>query len=353
MVKIILRKLFYELDRVCGLFQFPFRRKILLERLASSMPMLVLETTNICNANCIFCGYQYQERPTGLMDMGLFKKAIDEFVECGGGSLGFTPTVGEPLLDGFILERIRYARSKPQITSIGMYSNFISLDRISISELLKSGLTSLTVSTSGLEHGMFERIYRSKMYKNVVANIITFGKENNALGRPINFSVDMRVDRSLKEVTSYPDYVEVSSLIGVENVGVKFQFDSWGGRITPNQLGGAMKIRARQHLSISPCCELYSGPMVYWDGKVGACGCRDLNASELIIGNLTKTHLADIWFGVCLVRLREEFMTNKRPDICRNCTHYNNVALLLTRKNRNYLSQIKAATANGACKTTT
>ncbi len=33
---------------------------------------LHLELTNLCNANCIFCPYQYQERATGFMsDAGL------------------------------------------------------------------------------------------------------------------------------------------------------------------------------------------------------------------------------------------------------------------------------------------
>ena len=73
------------------------------------------EVTNICIANCIFCGYQYLERSKTVLPMQLYKKAIDEFSEIGGGNVGFTPVVGDPFLDPDFLEKIRYARNKKNI----------------------------------------------------------------------------------------------------------------------------------------------------------------------------------------------------------------------------------------------
>ena len=35
---------------------------------------LHLELTNLCNANCIFCPYQFQERPTGFMSDEVFER---------------------------------------------------------------------------------------------------------------------------------------------------------------------------------------------------------------------------------------------------------------------------------------
>jgi radical SAM protein with 4Fe4S-binding SPASM domain len=69
--------------------------------------------------------------------------------------------------------------------------------------------------------------------------------------------------------------------------------------------------------------------MIYWDGRVGACGCRDVNASELIIGDVAKSHLSDIWFGAEIAKLRQEFLTADVKEICRRCTHYNNLSLYL------------------------
>ena len=336
MYSFLWRKLVWQLDTLSGYAQYPFRRRELLDLMSRSMGSVNIETTNICNADCIFCAYQYQERPTGVQDMALTRKIIDEFVECGGGSVQFTPTVGDPLVDKHILERIRYARSKPEVTWIHIYSNLISLDRFDVDEFMTSGLTSLTVSTSGLDEEMYQRLYRSKMYKKVIANIKLLARENNKRGKPMKIMVDMRVDKPMREITKYPDYLEVVELLGAENMLCKFRYDSWAGKIKQEQLSGNMKLRkGKPH--ITPCSELFGGPMVYWDGKVGACNCRDVNASELIIGDVTRDHLGDIYFGEELKKLREEFLTDKRRDLCRNCTQYNNLTHLLKHSSKWFL----------------
>jgi len=46
---------------------------------------LGIEVTNICNANCIFCAYQYRERRAQTMDQKLFERIIDQYIEGGGG----------------------------------------------------------------------------------------------------------------------------------------------------------------------------------------------------------------------------------------------------------------------------
>jgi MoaA/NifB/PqqE/SkfB family radical SAM enzyme len=337
------KKIIYQVDRLWGTLQYPLKKTELIERLAASIPAINIETTNICNANCTFCAYQYQERPTGVMSLELFRKIIDEYVELGGGSLGLTPTVGDPLLDKHLIERIAYARRSKAIPRVGMYTNMIALDRVGAAALLNSGVSSITVSISGFDEAMYRRVYRSAMYKQVVRNIRTFATLNNEAGRPVDFTVDMRVDRPINEVTAYPDYLEIANLIGKERMGVKFRYDDWSGAITPDQLTGTMKIRTMMPLRISPCSELYSGPMVYWDGRVGACGCRDINASELIIGNVATAHLGDIWFGEELRKLRDEFMTPRIKPICSSCKHYNNLSLLLARGAKDYLVNVKPA----------
>ena len=338
------RKVRFQLGGVHAMAIYPFRKKDLIERLSQAMSHVNIETTNICNANCVFCAYQYQTRPTGVMDMGLFRKIIAEFVECGGGGVGFTPTVGEPLVDKHIVERIRYARCHPQITTISMYSNLVTLNRVGAEALATSGLSSLTVSTSGFDPVMYERVYRSTRYAQMLANVKELGEVNNRLGRPLKLFVDMRVDRPLNEVLSYPDYQEVAAIVGVNNIGVKFRYDSWGGKVSQSELTGNMKLRRNLRPRWSPCTELFMGPMVYWDGKVGGCNCRDVNASELIVGNVRDQHLADIWFGPELKQLRDEFTTPKIKDLCKACTHYNHLSLYLKKGNAAPLESFIPAT---------
>jgi MoaA/NifB/PqqE/SkfB family radical SAM enzyme len=347
-IRVMIRKMLWKLDHLWGMAQYPFRKDALIRRLSQSMSTCNIETTNICNANCIFCAYQYQERPKGVMSMELFRKILKDYVECGGGSLGLTPTVGEPLADKHLIERIGLARSLPEITRISMYSNMISLDRIGADALVTSGLSSLTVSTSGFDREMYERVYRSGQYDKMLTNVLDFASANNKRGRPVKLFIDMRVDRGLREVYAYADYRRVVDAVGAENIGVKFRYDSWSGKITPGQLSGTMKLRANRALRFSPCSELYNGPMVYWDGKVGGCNCRDVNASELIIGDVNSNHLGEIWFGDELRKLREEFVAGKQRPICASCTHYNNLSHVLTTGCKPYLDSMRPSIFNRA-----
>lgn len=345
---ILWNKFKYELDGLLAVAKYPLEREALVAQLSVSMSYLNVETTNICNANCIFCAYQYQERPTGVMEMDLFRKIVDEYAECGGGPLGLTPTVGEPLVDPKILERIAYARAKPEITAIGMYSNMISLEKVGAEALVNSGLDGLTVSVSGLDAEMYKRVYRSKQYPRVLRNIKAFAEANNKAGRPVDFTIDMRVDRPAAEVAAFPDFKDVAALVGADHMLIKFRYDDWSGKIAPEDLSGTMRLRKPSWLRrprISPCTEMYNGPMVYWDGKVGACGCRDVNASELSIGDARERHLADIWFGEEIRALRASFLSANPPAICAQCAHYNNLSIYL-RKDREAL---RAAIRPAAC----
>jgi MoaA/NifB/PqqE/SkfB family radical SAM enzyme len=257
---------------------------------------------------------------------------VADYVDYGGGSISLTPTVGDPLVDPNIVERLRWLKSIPEIKGTGMYSNMISLGRFKAENLVHSGLGSLVVSTSGFDEAMYRRVYRSKMYPKVLRNIKDFAVANNAAGRPVRFSIDMRIDRPLKAVQATDDYKAVAALVGVENIGFKRRYDDWGGKIKQDELSGTMKLRSRPSIRrprISPCSELYTGPIIYWDGRVGACGCRDVNASELIIGDVRQENLIDIWLGEEIKKLRQEFLTPAVKDICKNCTHYCNLSNFL------------------------
>jgi MoaA/NifB/PqqE/SkfB family radical SAM enzyme len=275
------------------------------------------------------------------MSMSLFKKVLHEYAECGGGDLNFTPTVGEPLVDTHIIERIRYARSISGIKRISMYSNLIRLEKFGAKALVDSGLTALTVSMSGFDEAMYRRVFRSPMYERVLKNIREFAAANRAAGSPVDLRIDMRVDRSLGEVSVSEDLREIVSLVGSERIGVKFRYDSWAGKVSQRDLSGNMRLRQMGgfcNLRISACSEMYSGPMVYWDGRVGACGCRDVNASELIIGDATSEHIGVIWFGEGLRQMRQNFLTPRGKEICKACSHYHNVAIYLRPDRREIVS---------------
>src|SRR5947209_9992328 len=122
---------------------------------------LHLELTNLCNADCVFCPYQFQTRAIEFMTDDVFRKAVSDFISIGGGSVGLTPIVGDALIDPKFLERVRYLRSLPQIDRIWLTTNCILLDKFGVEEILRSGINALNVSTAGFDAEMYQRVYRN------------------------------------------------------------------------------------------------------------------------------------------------------------------------------------------------
>jgi len=305
----------------------------LMSILTRSPGALVLETVNTCNANCIFCAYQYQERPKTTMSDATFEKAISDYVNMGGGDLALIVVVGDPLLDPKFVRRVRWARAHPCIRNIETITNCISLHKFGAKNLLTSGLTAITVSTTGFDAEMYQRIYRSKLYRRMKQNLLDLLRTNHELGRPVKILIGLRIDRPVEEVLNNPEFKEVIEL--TDSIDANAYFDSWSGRIKPEDLTGNMKLRPNALMFMkkrTPCAQLWSGVGVLVDGTVTACACRDLNGdSDLVLGNINKSSLPDLYHSEYVKKLRGDWFDGRNiPNICRDCTHYNPYTSLMT-----------------------
>ncbi|MBC7905491.1 MAG: radical SAM protein [Rhodospirillaceae bacterium] len=283
-----------------------------------------VETTNICNANCTFCGYRFMERPKTTMDPALYDKVIVEFAASGGGSINFTPTVGDPLVDKDIVEKIRRATNEPSITSAMLYTNGILIDRIGIDALLKSGLTRLAISTYVGNREGYLRYYGKDRYEQVMANIEAIGRRNQELGKPVLITLHLRVAKDQGEWRETAEFALFSGLFGGSNISFLEAYDAWSGRVMAEDVPSGCEMApclSVEEKKKSPCFELYRRVHVLADGNVGACICTDLE-SEIKIGNLAEQSLEEIWKGEKLARYRQDWLKGDLPQVCRTCTRY-------------------------------
>lgn len=296
----------------------------LLQLMERRPPGLTIETCNICNANCVFCAYQYQKRRRQVMSDDTFKKAIRQFVDLGGGGLGLTPMLGDPLLDPRFMERVSYARSFSEVTGVATTTNCLNLHRVGARNLLTSGVGWICVSTTGFSEEMYKRVFRSNGYPRMKENLLTLLRMNHDLGKPVTIEVSLRIDLPSEEVLNYRGFAEVVEL--ADKVDANMYFDSWNGRIRAESLPGNMKLRPgflfRKRRN--PCSMLYGGLGVLVDGTVTLCPCRDADGdSELVVGNLREGQLIHMYNSDHVHRLRDDWMrVNRIPAICRGCTHY-------------------------------
>lgn len=280
---------------------------------------LHIETTNACNADCVFCAYQHMNRRKQIMSMQVYEKALADYVAMGGGNLMLTVIVGDPLLDPDFIEKVRMARAEPSIRSIETITNGIALDRLGVRELVTSGIDKVLISTAGFDRDSYVELYRTKKYAKMRDNVLDLLRVNRELGSRVEVTIGFRTNRSLKQVLSDPDFQPVKEF--APKIEFTFAFGNWQGLIDVERLpqGFVAKEKPEQH---EPCAWLYDGPIVYANGDVGMCGCSDIDAtSELVVGSILEHPLIEIWRSERVRRMRADFVT-RPPAICSNCSVY-------------------------------
>lgn len=304
-----------------------------LDAMAARPYELHYELTNLCNANCVFCPYQFQTRKVDYMPEEVFEKALADYRAEGGGSVFFTPIVGDALIHPKFVERVRRVREAPEIDRIHVTTNAILVDRYGAETIITSGLTGITISTAGFDAAMYERVYRSKQYKRMRANVLALLKANRAAGDPVNMVIGLRADRPLKEVMADPDFQEILEYKPV--IDFTWSFTTAGGRITREALPTQMRLRTLTPKR-EPCVQTFNGPMVLPDGTVLGCNCVAAMDAEkdLAIGNVMDTPLGDLWRSEKMRALRASFGTDQLNETCRKCDMYRDLELYRTGEGR-------------------
>lgn len=284
---------------------------------------LHLELTNLCNANCVFCPYQFQKRAIETMSDEVFEKALSDFIAEGGGSVTLTPIVGDALIDPDFMARVAKIRSQDKVDRVRLITNAILVQRHGAREIVNSGIDFIGISTSGFDQATYERVYRSKQYVKMRDNVLSLLEENEKIGRRVKISLLLRSDRTLESLKEDPDFKDVMKFD--PHISYYNTFASLGGVISDSLLDN-------MHTRDAPvkretCKKLYDSPVVLPDGKVLACDCfAAMDAiDDLGIGNIREESLGDIWRSHRLTKIRESFYNGTVNPTCARCDVYENL----------------------------
>lgn len=298
------------------------------KRYERSIPLGVLffGVTNICNARCLFCAYKDSKGPRGVMGFSTFRKAADDYAAMGGRAISFTPTVGEPLLDPGLLRKVRYAVSLPGIENVLFYTNGILLaNKESYRKLVDSGIHEIRISMAETMKDSYTKVYGVDAYDMLMAGLQKLLSYNKERGEPVLISLNFRSSSSPDDVIRSPDFKRVIAPYLSGRVMYDFinDYDNWGGTIRQQDLLGVMRLRRIPRLKRVPCVKTFD-LMVLYNGAVRLCACRIKGSEfdELIVGDLTKQGLRDIFYGPKAASLRERFVRGNLPPVCRDCSLY-------------------------------
>ena len=270
------------------------------DRDEAPLPEIVqIESTNICNAKCVFCPRDDMERKQGIMDMALFTKIVDECAALGIGHVRMH-NYGEPFVDRALVEKVRYAKQK-RIPQVGMISNGSLINEAAARGMIDAGLDAINISVDASGKEVFESTRIGLKYDKVIANIerLLALREQSGRRRPKLILSFVRQNNSAEEQHFIAHWRQKADKIHVTDL------HNWAG--TLNQESDVR----------FPCYRPWLTFTVLWDGRVSLC-CADFDGRE-VLGDLRTSTIKDIWNGPAYRKVRRAHLDHGGPAICQSC----------------------------------
>ena len=278
-------------------------RRVLLatgrERARHVPDIVQIESTNLCNAKCVFCPRDDMDRRQGVMDMALFRKIVDE---CA--SLGVTHVrvhnYGEPFLDRELVEKVRYAKAKG-IAEVGMISNGSLITEDLARGMIEAGLDAINISVDAAGKEVFEKTRVHLDYDTVINNVRTLARLRDELGRkrPKLILSFVRQNNSAEEAQFIAEWSRIADKIHIT------ELHNWAGTLN-----------SKSDVSY-PCYRMWLTFTVLWDGRVSLC-CADFDGRH-VLGDLRTSSIAEVWNSPAYLAVRRQQLESGGPEICRTC----------------------------------
>lgn len=147
----------------------------------SPPPLVVVEPTNKCNLDCVYCARGTMSRKKAHMDLDEYREIIAK-VE-GKARLVYLHQSGEPLLHPGLREMIVLAREAGLYTLLNSNAMLLDEDRTRI--LIGSGLDVVEFSVDAVHRDVYEDIRRGGDAPTVWRNVLRFVRLNREAGSPV------------------------------------------------------------------------------------------------------------------------------------------------------------------------
>jgi len=277
---------------------------------------LLIEVTNCCNLDCIFCANNKSTRKRGFINSELAKKVLKDAYSLGTREVGFY-TTGEPLLNLNLSEYIRYAKDLGY-TYTYITTNGVLMNDEKIKELVSSGIDSIKFSINAINKEDYKMIHGRDLFGEVISNLkkLYNYRESNNLYFKIYVSYIM---------TKYTSY---------ETKAIKDFFGNYSDGVVVNNVrnqSGLCPFISRELICEDekdlvtgkrniPCHYVFDTVNVSYEGYLSAC-CTDFQ-NYLVYADLNKESLSDAWHNIYITNLRNMHLKKEIDNtLCHNCIY--------------------------------
>lgn len=280
---------------------------------------LGIETTSHCNLSCVMCPQPRMARPKRHIDDGLFRSLIDQ--AAGHVVFAWLHLFGEPLMNPRFPQLVAYAREHGGGMGLGTSTNCTLLRGDMVDKTAALPLDVLLLSIDGVRAESYARIRVKGQFEAVLENVDQFAR---AWARRPPDERPRHVVLSFIDLPCAHDDVAAARAFWAPRLPAEFvvnlkPFHPWGYQddlvmdIAARVGDAAHRTRRGRR-----CHEPWRGFTVLSDGRCVPC-CNDYEG-RLVLGDLTRQTLEEVWRGEAMRRLRlDETLDN---DLCRWCPHY-------------------------------
>lgn len=274
-----------------------------------------IENTNLCNSHCVVCPHYRMKRDQGIMGWDLYKKIIDQCCKIKIENISLQG-FGEPFMDKEFIKKLAYAKATG-FKHVGTSTNGSLLNKKISDQLVDLELDEINFSLDANSRKVYEQVRKGLPYDKVMNNVYELIDIRDKLkkNKPkviVDF-IEMKYNQQEKN-----DFVNRWGK-AVDRVNIT-TLHSWGGGF--KEKAGKNSLHSRSDIHREPCRFLWTDMYINWDGRVNAC-CQDFE-SKLIIGDINKNSVKEIWKGKTINNLRKLHLEGKADEIslCRKCDYH-------------------------------
>jgi radical SAM protein with 4Fe4S-binding SPASM domain len=307
------------------LFSSYYISKTIKKPIQWGMPLsMEIEPTTSCNLRCPQCpsGLREFTRDTGMLDLELYKKIIDELhPELVWLILYFQ---GEPFLNKSFLEFVKYAASKNLYTATSSNAHYFTDDMAKAT--VESGLDRLIISIDGTNQETYSKYRKGGQLSKVIEGTENLLKWKKELGIQTPHIIWQFIAFKHNE-HQIPEIKKLAKEIGVDELGIKtaqiYDYQTSNEFIPENEdLSRYSKTENGYQIKnklLNQCWRMWRGSVITWDGLVVPC-CFDKDATHRF-GNISKQSFKSVWSGEQYNNFRKAILKSRKEiDICTNCT---------------------------------
>ena len=283
---------------------------------------VTIETIFGCNASCRMCPINLPtSRKKGVMPLELFYKIIDEF-EPYRDHLNMMDLfgLGEPLLDPYIIERIRYVKNKG-FKNLAISTNADLLTFEKQDALLEADIDTILISIDGTTKEIHEGIRRGVKFERVVENVQSLIRKRDASRFLTRFVIRfIKQKDNQHQLDDFIKFWELKLSKDKRDFVAVYNLHSWGGEMCSKKdiLGATPYDKAIEE---SPCHHMFYTMNILADGTVPLCS-EDVVRVIHNSGNVKEQFCLDVFNSKEFLDVRRlHVQGNKRTiEPCKECT---------------------------------